>query len=153
MKFIVITLCVLLSKAMSEQTYSSDVKILTPEESLKAISAAIQGESTKLAEETGRSVPPDNGGNYGDLIHRYRENRDRLLLREVVVIRQLSSVEQDLQWTVSISGARVSSVRVLNFGRERAYGLRIDVAGGDVQAIIRIPPLYDPRIMIEIYGY
>lgn len=75
------------------------------------------------------------------------------MLRELVINQELASVEQDVHWSVSISGARITSVRVMNIGRERAYCLRIDVAGGDVQAIIRIPPLIDPRVLIEIYGY
>lgn len=65
----------------------------------------------------------------------------------------LTSEEQDIRWYVTISGARISSVRVLNFGRNRAYCLRIDVASGDVQVVLRILPLTDPRVMIEIYGY
>ncbi|KAJ8921106.1 hypothetical protein NQ315_015904 [Exocentrus adspersus] len=145
-------LCLFQYKAQSEDTVvQSEIKTLTPEESSQVISAGIDGE-TVLA-DVSRGVPPDNGGNYGDLVYRYREQKDRLLLREVVISQQLSSSEQDIHWSVSISGARINSVRVLNFGRQRAYCLRIDVAGSDAQAVIRVPPLFDPRIMIEIYGY
>nr|XP_023021592.1 uncharacterized protein LOC111509962 [Leptinotarsa decemlineata] len=108
---------------------------------------------TKLAETISADLPPDNGGNYGDLIYKFRENKDTLLLREVVITDQLSSYEQNIRWTVSISGAQVTSVRVLNFGRSRAYCLRIDVAAGDVQIFLRVPVLGDPRVMIEVYGY
>ncbi|CAH1970110.1 unnamed protein product [Acanthoscelides obtectus] len=98
-------------------------------------------------------VPPDNGGNYGDLIYRQRSNQDTLLLRELVLNQDLSSSTVDLRWVVSIPGSTITSVRVINVGRERGYCLRIDVQGGDVQVFIRIPPYRDPRIFIEVYGY
>lgn len=97
--------------------------------------------------------PRATSDNYGDLIYRWRENKDTLLVREVVINRELTSEESDLIWYVTVQGARITSVRVLNFGRSRAACYRIDVAGGDVQVVIRVPPLGDPRILIEVYGY
>lgn len=91
--------------------------------------------------------------NWGDLIYKWRENRDTLLLREVIVNRELASHDRDLVLYATIRGARISSVRVLNFGRSRANCYRIDVAGGDVQVLIRTPALGDPRILIEVYGF
>nr|CAI5845835.1 unnamed protein product [Callosobruchus analis] len=120
--------------------YKTEVALLTDEE--------------KLEERLGDpGVPPDNGGNYGDLVYRRRSNQDTLLLRELVLNQDLSSATVDIRWVVSIPGSTITSVRVINVGRERGYCLRIDVQGGDVQVFIRIPPLYDPRIFIEVYGY
>ncbi|KAJ8947565.1 hypothetical protein NQ314_008577 [Rhamnusium bicolor] len=135
MKVATIVLCSVLYLVLSETLaehyeYSAEMKTLTPQESSKALAAESNERETSFAEQISRGVPPDNGGNYGDLVHRYREDRDRLLLREVIINQVLSSDEQDIHWSVSISGAKISSVRVLNFGRERGYCLRIDVAGG-----------------------
>ncbi|XP_072389311.1 uncharacterized protein [Diabrotica undecimpunctata] len=95
----------------------------------------------------------DNGGNYGDLVFRNRDQRDQLLVREVVILNSRSSGAQELIWTVSIPGARISSVRALNFGRERAFCYSIEVAGGDARVVLQIGPRSDPRVMIEVYGY
>lgn len=76
-----------------------------------------------------------------------------LLLNEMVINEALSSTTIDINWTVSIPGARISSVRVLNLGRQRAYCVRIDVQGGDIQAILRLQPYYDPRVLIQVFGY
>ncbi|KAG5877162.1 hypothetical protein JTB14_031773 [Gonioctena quinquepunctata] len=132
---------------------TTELKKVPSEDYLQEITRDKDGVEFETRFAEGKSVPPDNGGNYGDLIYKYRENKDTLLLREVVITEALSSYEQDIRWTVSISGGRVTSVRVLNFGRSRAYCLRIDVAAGDVQIFLRIPPLGDPRVMIEVYGY
>lgn len=83
---------------------------------------------------------------------RYRESNDVLQIREVIVLPEISSDVQEIQWYAVTRASRITSVRVLNFGRERAYTLRIDVAGNEVQTILRIPSNYDPRIMIEVYG-
>ncbi|CAH0557359.1 unnamed protein product [Brassicogethes aeneus] len=100
------------------------------------------------------SLPPDQGGNYGDLIYRSRQNGDSLLVRDVVLIPSLDANEQDFQWYTSLPNARsISSVRMLNIGRQRAYTLRIDVAGQDAQVVFRVPSYADPRVLIEVYGY
>lgn len=70
----------------------------------------------------------------------------------MIVLSEISSDVQEVQWYVVTNVRRITSVRVLNFGRERAYAVRIDVAGNEAQAILRIPSNYDPRIMIEVYG-
>lgn len=69
------------------------------------------------------------------------------------MLPEISSDVQEVQWYAVTSARRITSVRVLNFGRERAYAVRIDVAGNEAQAILRISPNYDPRIMIEVYGF
>ncbi|KAJ3654068.1 hypothetical protein Zmor_013282 [Zophobas morio] len=134
---------------------SSGVKVLTPEEarSLLETGPERRGFTSAVAQGGGRYVPPDRGGNYGDLIYRYRENGDVLLLREVVVIDELSPSELEVQWYGSLKARRISSVRVLNVGRERAFCARIDVAGAEVAALLRLPPGCDPRVLIEIYGF
>ncbi|XP_030753834.1 uncharacterized protein LOC115880692 [Sitophilus oryzae] len=100
-----------------------------------------------------QSLQDGRDGNTGDLIYRYRESQDILQIREVIVLPQLSSDEQEVQWYAVTDARRITTVRVLNFGRQRAYTLRIDVAGNEAQVILRVPPNYDPRIMIEVYGY
>lgn len=66
---IAIVLCLFL-EVRSEDGVHSETKTLTPEESSKAISAESGERETVMAELVARGVPPDNGGNYGDLIYR-----------------------------------------------------------------------------------
>lgn len=130
--------------------YSISSTVVPPNESPSNIQFNKNGNPVDTQIATNRRTGNDN---FGDLIYKWRENRDRLLLREVVINRELTSDESDLVWYATIPGARISSVRALNFGRSRGACYRIDVAGSEVQVVIRIPPLGDPRIMIEVYGY
>ncbi|RZB73494.1 hypothetical protein BDFB_006499 [Asbolus verrucosus] len=140
---------------VSGSQHTSGLKILTPEEARNLIETKTdrRESQTASAKEVSRYIPQDTGGNYGDLICRYRENGDVLLLRELVIIDELSPSEQDVQWYASLNARRISSVRVLNIGRERAYCYRIEVAGADALAYVRVPPRHDPRVLIEIYGF
>ncbi|EFA04326.2 hypothetical protein TcasGA2_TC014619 [Tribolium castaneum] len=113
----------------------------------------IRVSGNETLKDTARYVPPDRGGNYGDLIYRTRENGDGLLLRELVVLGELSAYELEVQWYARVDAHRVSSVRVLNLGRERAFCERVDVLGAEVQTWLRVAPRYDPRVLIEIYGF
>ncbi|CAG9854826.1 unnamed protein product [Phyllotreta striolata] len=152
--FISIIVVVVLSGTLGSYTYKTELKSISKNEFLgdrRSSNGSLF--DTKFAEGKSGVIPRDTGGNYGDLIYKFRSNSDTLLLREVVIADELYSNEQDLRWTVSINGARITSVRVLNFGRERAFCLRIDVAAGDAEVVLRIPSLVDPRVMIEIYGF
>lgn len=141
----------LVATCLCDDTPTPTLKVLTKQE-FQDLSAKRNGDTVWASETV--SVPPDNGGNYGDLVYRARTNGDRLLVRDVVLLPSLDSFEQDIQWYTSISGARtISTVRVINIGRERAYTLRIDVAGQDAQVIFRVPSYQDPRLLIEVYGY
>ncbi|CAH0557360.1 unnamed protein product [Brassicogethes aeneus] len=98
-------------------------------------------------------IPPDNGGTFGDLITNPRQNGDSLLLRDVALLPNMYSDEQNFLWLGQLNGRIITSVRVLNFGRHRAYTRRIDIAGPNAQVIFGVMPLNDPRLLIEVYGF
>ncbi|KAF7266325.1 uncharacterized protein LOC143203212 [Rhynchophorus ferrugineus] len=135
-----------------DTTTKTYVKLLKEGEAAKEVAgfAAKKAVETKLGDDVTRFQ--DGYGNPGDLVYRYRESSDILQIRDVIVLPEISSDVQEVQWYAITRARRITSVRVLNFGRERAYTLRIDVAANEAQVILRIPPNYDPRIMIEVYG-
>lgn len=139
----------------TETSCLSGLRILTPQESSKIFSTGDKQFETKLQEQSAKSgaLPPDNGGNYGDLVYRGREEGDVLVFREVVINQELESQVKDLRLYASLAVRRITSVRVLNLGRERGYTLRIDVVGNEFQTIVRIAPYFDPRLLIEVYGF
>lgn len=128
------------------------LKILTPEEATNLIKNSTRRVHQEL--DTSRSVPPDNGApNYGDLILGRRQNGDVLLVRDVVLIEQSSDSELEAQWYTRLDVRRISTVRALNLGRQRAYCVSIDVSGGEAQVVLRNPPYFEPRLLIEVYGF
>ncbi|XP_050307137.1 uncharacterized protein LOC126743908 [Anthonomus grandis grandis] len=155
--FVSFVLLVLNSWCTAESTVKTQLKVLESKDRLEFVpfgkSAGGANVGSIVANEKDLIYTADNGyGNPGDLIYRYRESNDVLQIREVIVLPEISSDVQEVQWYAVTQARRITSVRVLNFGRERAYALRIDVAGNEVQAILRIPPNYDPRVIIEVYG-
>lgn len=141
--------CVCISSAAR-----SSWKILTPEEAYNATQTRMHElDSVVTAKDVTRKIPQDYGGNYGDLILRYREDGDILLLRELLLIEELSASEVDIEWLATLNARRISSVRVLNIGRERAYCARIGIAERRAQVLLRVAPKRDPRVLVEIYGF
>ncbi|XP_066156357.1 uncharacterized protein [Euwallacea fornicatus] len=139
----------------TNEAIKTQIKVLDPRDESEKLQfvKTRSGVESKVG-NTEERIAADNGyGNPGDLIYRYRESNDVLQIREVIVLPEISSDIQEVQWYAVTPARRITSVRVLNFGRERAYTLRIDVAGNEAQAILRIPPNYDPRILIEAYGF
>lgn len=97
-------------------------------------------------------IPDDNGGNYGDLLLSQRQFGDVLIFRETI-INEVSGNFQDLQVKGSLRGVRITHLRALNFGRERAYVYRLWYTdSGDVGAVMTIRPNFQVRVFIEIYG-
>lgn len=96
-------------------------------------------------------IPQDQGGNYGDLVHLKREVYDVLLLREVVVN---SKYNQDtiLELETKV-GSRITSVYVLNFGRERGYVEEITTRGNYVYVRVAIRAYYEIRMLVDVYGF
>lgn len=96
-------------------------------------------------------IPEDDGGNYGDLLHLERKGGDSLILRETI-INQISHGPQDLR----ISGylpPKITHIRALNFGRERAFVYMIaNNENGYVQINMAIKAKLQVRVSIEVYG-
>lgn len=80
----------------AEFKYKTDFKLIKPHEVLekRRNQNGTNFDSKFAAEKTSR----DNGGNYGDLLYKYRQNGDVLLLREVVIAEVLYSNDQDIRW-------------------------------------------------------
>ncbi|CAG9825517.1 unnamed protein product [Phaedon cochleariae] len=99
---IVLLLAALLFQFSSTLTYdfTSELQFISLQEIPPTAVVNNDGISfeSKLPEEKSADLPPDNGGNYGDLIYRFRENKDALLLREVIITEELSSYEQTIRW-------------------------------------------------------
>lgn len=98
-------------------------------------------------------VPQDTGGNYGDLLHLRRQNGDELLTRETIVNEHVDSDYQELHYYAYFR-AKITAVRVLNFGRQRAYTTEVasDGSEGHVDAYMVIAPRYSIRTFVEVYG-
>ncbi|XP_028135405.1 uncharacterized protein LOC114330278 [Diabrotica virgifera virgifera] len=107
----------------------------------------------RLVADQSQGIEDNNNGNYGDLVFKERGQRDQLLFREVLINNGKSSAPQDLIWIANIPETTISSVRCLNFGRERAFCYSIEVAGGDTRVVLKLGAFVDPRVMIEVYGY
>ncbi|KAL1490364.1 hypothetical protein ABEB36_013073 [Hypothenemus hampei] len=156
MKFAIFMLATFLSANVSSalgpnEAIRTEIKVLDPKDRLEILQFVNNGSS---GVESQQEKIDNRYGNVGDLIYRYRESNDVLQIREVIVLPEISSDAQEVRWYAVVPALhRLTTVRVLNFGTERAHTLRIDVAGNEVQIVLRIPPGYDPRIMIEVYGF
>lgn len=104
-------------------------------------------------------IPPDDGSaSYGDLIYSKPRKLDTALHKEVFVNYDVSSEEYIVFWSRMFHRECVSHVRVLNFGRERAFAKSINVEyqgsqGEKVDIILLIPANKEIRMIIEAYGY
>lgn len=128
-----------LNKSLSSHQNVSDMQVTTNKEFPKDVYA---------------TIPSDNGGSYGDLLHARRENGDVLLIRETIINEFTSSQELDMYWYGNFP-ARLSHVSALNFGRERGFTLQIATRKNDgyVEVFIRIRPYKIIRMFIEVYGF
>ncbi|KAK9888763.1 hypothetical protein WA026_000988 [Henosepilachna vigintioctopunctata] len=101
------------------------------------------------------ALPDDDGfSNWGDLVYKSRQNEDVLLLRDLVIFPAVSTNDQTLKYTASFDNAnRITSVRVINVGRERIFATEIDVYSSDVEIICVLPAERDPRVFVEVYGF
>lgn len=135
----------------------TDIYILTKNEVLEKLQSSKNNLDSKLSGpgfKNESSVPLDNNNNYGDLFHSRRESGDILLIRETLLNELSSSEELYIYWYGKFP-ARLSHVRVLNFGRERGYTQQISTRNneGYAETYITIPPYKSVRMFVEIYGF
>ncbi|KAF2894940.1 hypothetical protein ILUMI_11236 [Ignelater luminosus] len=103
-------------------------------------------------------IPPDDGsGAYGDLIYMQGNQLGSLLLSEILLNVNISSEEEIVFWKQMFYSKCVSHVRVLNFGRERAFTKYIYAnytksEGTNVDINVIIPANKAVRMIIEVYG-
>ncbi|KAL3284481.1 hypothetical protein HHI36_018642 [Cryptolaemus montrouzieri] len=136
MSKVTLALCVLLlaSYVIASSKFSTELKAVQP--------------------LTDTPLPYDDGsGNWGDKVYQQRQDGDDLLLRDLV-IANVSIFQQDLQYSVQFSKKQaITSVRLINVGRQRAYCTSITIGGKkNVDVFFTIPANKDPRVFIELYG-
>lgn len=91
--------------------------------------------------------------NYGDLEYGYKHVGDIVLLHQIFVNQNFIAQPQDIQLYACLPSYRkINYVKVSNLERQKAYTQRIDIIRNEFQAIVRIPPLCKPRLLIEVYG-
>jgi len=102
-------------------------------------------------------APPDDlSGDFGDLLYRWRQPGDELLLRETFLNDKESYKEQIVFWSGNFNRTYITSVRSLNFGRERGWTRSIHVynkTSVDVDINVIIPANTTVRLFFEVYGY
>ncbi|KAF2894941.1 hypothetical protein ILUMI_11237 [Ignelater luminosus] len=115
--------------------------------------------SSQYREDCNSSIiPPDDGaGSYGDLIYSEPRSLDDLLLREIFVNYNVSNEEQIVFWNKMFWSKCVNHVKVLNFGRDRAFTKYVYVnntmhQGGNVDINLLIPVGKEVRMFFEVFG-
>lgn len=104
-------------------------------------------------------IPPDDGSSsFGDLIYSEPRNLDKVLLNEIFLNYNVSSDEHIVFWKKRFYKKCVSHVKVLNFGRERAFAKSISIShekydGDTVDIIVLIPANKEVRMIFEAFGY
>lgn len=101
----------------------------------------------------GGGVPPDEGGNFGDIEFAWRPKTGRLIARDTVVNRMR---DEDIYLTYSrtFPGYYIDDLRVYNVGRERGYTISASMShdAGGVQAGIFLEAGKTMRMIIETYA-
>ncbi|XP_048517126.1 uncharacterized protein LOC109546957 [Dendroctonus ponderosae] len=90
--------------------------------------------------------------NAGDLIYGSRQPADIMLVRDVFVVAEETGLEQEIQWTFSSNARYISTVRMLNFGDQKAFCSSIYVTHGQGTVVFIIPASTNPRVILEAYG-
>lgn len=135
--------------AFSLLTCCSGLKILETPRS-QWTEKQIEGNITRNVQKY-NYIPGDQGGNYGDLVHLDRQKYDVLLNREVVINPPFTTdTVLELEGRF---GRSISSVWVLNFGRERGFTEEIATQGDYVYIRIAIRAGYEIRMLIDVYGF
>lgn len=83
---------------------------------------------------------------------RSRQSADDLLIRDVFVASEETGLEQEIQWTFSSNARYITTVRMLNFGDQKAFSSSIHVTRGQGTVVFIVPGNTNPRVLLEAYG-
>ncbi|ENN76175.1 hypothetical protein HUJ04_002319 [Dendroctonus ponderosae] len=113
----------------------------------------VVGETEKFLARYPGGKRPSLETNSGDLIYSTRQPDDMLLIRDIFVPDTVDESRRDLFWNAVIPGGKITQVRALNFGDEKAFATNIEVNKGSVRLYFTIQPQADPRVIFEVYGF
>jgi hypothetical protein len=110
--------------------------------------------------QNSRNSVNNDVGNYGDLIcaaHAHPSANDVLLVRDTIINYD---EETSLNYDHYLDDVVISTVNVLNYGREHAFTTSVTITNeqdwyryhASVQVNVKVPSLEEVRMFVEIYG-
>jgi hypothetical protein len=69
------------------------------------------------------------------------------------MVEEVSSCDSYVKWYASLDAETITSVRIVNVGRDRGYCEQVNYSRGEVLVIVKVPAYTYPVMFIEIYGY
>jgi hypothetical protein len=126
---------------------------LDPEDAVRLLQNGTQSRRYQSSCAPRTSSVLDYGGGYGDLCCNERQYSDYQLVNELIMVEEVTSCDSYVKWYASLDAETITSVRIVNVGRDRGYCEQVNYSRGEVLVIVKVAAYTYPVMFIEIYGY